>query len=127
MTNHHWVGRKPDPKKYFGFIYLITNLHSRRMYVGKKQYWMYKKRKPWKENNWHHYTSSSKDLNADIKKFGKDKFEFKILKNYKTRGGLTYGEANTQHKKDVLTAPHPDGRLYYNKQIAAIKYIPKEW
>lgn len=127
MTKHHWIGRKPDPKKYFGFIYTVTNLVSGRKYLGKKQYWVYKKRKPFKENNWHYYTSSSKELNEDIKALGKQNFEFKIIKNCTTRGGLTYIEANQQHKKDVLTAPHQDGRLWYNKQIAAIRYIPKEW
>jgi len=127
MAKHHWVGRVPNPKKYFGFLYEITCPLNGRKYLGKKQYWVYKKRKPVKENDWHFYTSSSKELNEDIKKYGVKNFEFKILKNYKTRGGLTYGEANQQHKRNVLTAPHKDGRLYYNKQIGAIRYIPKEF
>jgi len=124
---HHWVGRRPDPSKYFGFVYLITNTVSGRMYVGKKQYHRWSKRKKVGENDWHYYTGSSKDLNRDIKRLGQHNFEFKILKNYNTRGGLTYGEANKQHKLDVLTKPHPDGRLYYNKQIGAVRFIPKEF
>lgn len=124
---HHWVGRKPDPSKYFGFIYLITCKVTGRMYIGKKQYHIWHKRKIAKENNWHYYTGSSKDLNYDIKSMGKESFEFKILKNFNTRGGLSYGEVNLQHKKDVLTTAHPDGRLYYNKAIGAIRFIPKEF
>ena len=126
-VQHHWVGRKPNPHVYFGFVYLITNLSSGRMYVGKKQYHRYVKKKKAKENDWHFYTGSSKDLNKDIKTLGRDCFEFKILKNLHTRGGLTYTEANIQHKRDVLTKPHPDGRLYYNKQIGAIRFVPKEF
>jgi hypothetical protein len=127
---HHWIGRVPNPKKYFGFIYEITCLENGRKYIGKKQYWVYKKRKQFKENNWHDYTGSSKELNEDIKRYGKGRFEFKILKNVVTRGGLTYTEAHLQHKRDVLTKPDPrceGGRLYYNKQIGAIRFIPKEW
>lgn len=124
---HHWTGRKPDPHKYFGFIYLVTNTVTGRLYLGKKQYHRWSKRKKVGENDWTHYTGSSKDLNRDIKDLGLHNFEFKILKNYLTRGGLTYGEANQQHKRDVLTKPHADGRFYYNKQIAAVRFIPKEF
>jgi len=125
--NHHWVGVKPNPKKYFGFVYLITNLNNGRMYVGKKQYHVWKKRKQDRQSDWQYYQSSSKYVKEDIKMCGAETFEFKILKNYKTRGGLVYGEANTQHKRDVLTKRlDEDFRLYYNAQIAGIKFIPKE-
>ena len=127
MRKHHWIGRKPNPDKYFGFLYLITNNLSGRMYIGKKQYWKYKKKKKDKENDWAFYTGSSAELNEDIHKHGRINFEFRIIKNYVSRGGLTYGEANQQHKRDVLTKPHKDGRLYYNKQIGAIRFIPKEF
>ena len=125
---HHWVGIKPDPVKYFGFVYEITNLATGRKYIGKKQYQRWSKKKPVGSNKWEFYTSSSKELNEEIVKLGKSYFEFKILKNLKTRGGLSYVEANLQHKKDVLTQKGPDDeRVYYNKQIAAIRWIPKEF
>lgn len=129
MSKHHWIGRKPNVSAY-GFVYLITNLKTGRMYVGRKFYHSYKKKKRHKESDWATYTSSSKALNEDIKKLGKKYFEFKILKNYKTRGGVVYGEANKQHKMDVLTKLNPKNkkeRLFYNAQIGAIRYIPKEW
>jgi hypothetical protein len=44
----------------------------------------------------------------------------------KTRGGLVYAEAHFQHKYNVLTEADKNGRLWYNKQIPAIKFIPKE-
>ena len=128
LTDHHWVGRKPNPVKYFGFTYLITNLTNGRMYVGKKQYWKYAKRKQQKESDWKVYQSSSKYVKEDIVLHGVKSFEFRILKNYKTRGGLVYGEANTQHKRDVLVKIlNKNLRLYYNAQIAGIKFIPKEF
>lgn len=126
-SKHHWIGKNPNPDKYFGFVYEITNLTTGRKYIGKKQYHRWSKRKIAGSNKWEFYTGSSKELNADIKKYGKENFEFKIIKNYLTRGGLVYAEANIQHKKDVLTLHKNNERVYYNKQISAIKFIPKEW
>lgn len=129
MKKHHWIGRRPDPHLYFGFVYQITNLVDGRLYIGRKQYHKYRKGKKVGEMDWHNYTGSSKRLNDDIKKHGKDKFEFKILRQYKTRGGLVYGEANLLHKRNALTArlEGSDKRLYYNGRIDAIKFVPKEY
>jgi predicted GIY-YIG superfamily endonuclease len=129
MNDHHWLGPKPRPDKFFGFVYIITNKINGRMYIGKKQFHVWSKRKIAKESKWQFYTGSSKELNEDIKKHGKENFEFKIIKQYKTRGGLVYAEANLQHKRDVLvkTLDGSDLRLYYNKQVGAIRFIPKEF
>jgi hypothetical protein len=127
QPEHHWVGRKPDPKKYFGFVYEITCLVNGRKYIGKKQYHRWSRRKIAGPSKWEFYQSSSKHVAEDIKKYGADKFEFRILKNYKTRSGLVYGEANLQHKRDVLTKRKGDERVYYNAQITGIKWIPKEY
>jgi hypothetical protein len=62
-----------------------------------------------------------------IKNFKKDNFEFHVITVCNTRAGLVYAESNIQHKLDVLTATTKDGRLFYNKQIGAIKFIPKEF
>jgi len=95
--------------------------------VGKKQYYFYRKGKKVSKSKWETYTGSSKELNKDIKDLGKDKFIFEILAEYMTRGWLTYAEANLQHKRDVLTTYMTDDMtpLYYNKQIGAIRYMPK--
>lgn len=127
MKSHHWKGLKPDPDNYYGFLYIITNNVTGKKYIGRKFYHRYSKRKVAGESNWRSYTGSCKPLNEDIKKLGKDNFTFEIFKQYKTRGGVVYYECNYQHKFDVLTAKDDEGnRLWYNNNIGAIKFIPKE-
>ena len=124
----HWISKvKINPEEDFGFIYLIRCNITGRSYIGKKQFYSYRKKKKDKETNWKTYTSSSTELNQDIKNFKKNNFEFHVITVCKTRAGLVYAEANIQHKLDVLTATNQNGRLFYNKQIGAIKFIPKEF
>jgi len=122
----HWVSEhEVDENLYFGFIYLIVNKVNGKKYIGKKQFYQYRGRKKWKRFDWESYTSSSKDLNFDIKTVGKESFDFKIIHLCKTRGDLTYLESNEQHKQDVLVKRLPNGdREFYNKAIAGIKFIP---
>lgn len=127
--NGHWEYPEDiDVDNSFGFVYLITNLVTGKKYIGKKQFHSYKKKKRAAETKWRYYTSSSTEVNQDIRSLGKKNFHFLILQVYQTRGGLVYGEANTQHKLDVLTRADEKGnRLWYNRQIGGIKFIPKEY
>jgi hypothetical protein len=96
----------------FGFIYEITNTVTNKKYIGKKQCKSKLKRKPLKgkknkrieikESDWREYTSSSTELNEDIKKFGKDKFLFKILRVCGSKWELAYFEISEQIEKNVL-------------------------
>ncbi len=138
----HWKGLTPKPDNFFGFVYIISNNIDDRKYIGKKQYWMSKPKSPkskttdrtspkwnpkhWKESTWKTYTGSSKELNADIKKLGKKNFDFEIVGQYEARGSLYYGEVEWQVKLNCLTEKHKNGRYYYNKQIAAVRFIPPE-
>lgn len=124
--NGHWLHvRRCDPATYFGFTYCITNRITGKKYIGKKQYYSYSRGRRVKEMDWRNYAGSSKHLAADIELYGKDNFEFLILKEWKTRGWLAYAECNAQHKADVLTAQLPSGdRAYYNAQILATKHVP---
>jgi hypothetical protein len=126
MDNGHWTYHTQlTPSLHFGFVYQITCTMTGRSYIGKKQYHSYRKGRVVQEMDWRNYTGSSKGLNTDIKKLGKSKFTFTVLKEYKTRGWLSYGECNTQHKLDTLTKRLPDGsRAFYNRQILAIKFVP---
>lgn len=137
----HWRTKEPlDISGLHGFVYLIHNILDDRYYVGKKNFLHGGKknyiRKGVKtpnyryntETNWKTYTGSSAELNLDLAKHGKDNFSFTVLKVYTTRGGLSYGEANIQHKLDVLTMRDSNDKAkFYNGNIAGIKYIPKEF
>lgn len=121
----------------FGFIYLIHNKVSGQYYIGKKQFWSERhvavkgrknRKKVLSPSKWEKYTGSCTYLNDDIEKQGKDTFEFYIIDVFKTRGGLYYAEANLQHKFDVMYLKLDDKlRLFYNGNIAAVKFIPREY
>ena len=136
FDNGHWsFERQMSPTTHQGFVYLILNKETKRAYIGKKKYFSvttlpplkgYKrKRKKFTEMKWRDYTGSSADLNEDIGKLGKDKFDFIVLCECASQAELTYTETKLQFDMDVLTEVLPDGdRKYYNKAIGAIKFLP---
>ena len=134
MNEMHWTFRDDktrvsDPEEYFGFVYLITNKKNQRKYVGCKQYWQMRHRKRYKPSNWKVYTSSSKELCADIEKIGKRNFKFEIIQEYETKRGLHYYEQYYQMKHHVLTAvlEGTDQKEYYNKNVGGVRfYVPLE-
>jgi hypothetical protein len=116
---------------FFGFIYEITNIITNKRYIGKKQCHSRLKRKPLKgkkrnridyiDSDWREYTSSSNELNEDIKKLGKDKFVFKIIKICNSKWALAYYEIREQIARDVLMRDD-----YYNGIInVRIGKIPR--
>lgn len=114
MDSGHWLLNEGViiSENTFGFIYEITNTVLDKKYIGKKQCTCRIKRKPLKgktksridhkESDWKSYTSSSNELNADILKYGKDKFIFKILRSCDSKWALAYYEAKEQFEHDVL-------------------------
>ncbi len=134
MDCGHWVIEEGISlsEETFGFIYEITNLCNNKKYIGKKQCFMRVKRKPLKgktrnrisraESDWKNYTSSSKDLNEDIQKYGKENFTFKIIKICNSKWELAYEEIKEQILKSVLLRDD-----YYNGIInVRIGTPPKE-
>ena len=126
----HWVIHKteepfvPNLGK-FGFVYIITNTELDKAYVGCKQYFMGKKKTP---SKWEQYTGSSKYLNEDIEKIGKEKFKFEVIAEYKNKRSLRYYEAYYQIKWDVLTATMKDSDepAFYNSYVGGKFYRPIE-
>lgn len=114
MDLGHWILGENIVLKdsTFGFIYEITNTVSGKKYIGKKQCKSKLKKRPLKgkknkrieikESDWRTYTSSSSDLNEDIKKYGKDKFIFKIIRPCMSKWELAYFEICEQIQKNVL-------------------------
>jgi hypothetical protein len=119
------------PDTFFGFIYEITNTINNKKYIGKKQCLSRLKRKPLKgkkrnriefiESDWREYTSSSNELNEDIKTHGKEKFTFKIIKICHSKWALAYYEIKEQIERDVLISDN-----FYNGIInVRIGKIPR--
>jgi len=127
----HWKNPsriRLDPDNSFGFVYVIVNLLTGQRYIGKKQYHQYRKGVRTRSSDWRTYTSSSRHVNEDIKKQGKRNFHFEILVEFNTRSGLVYGETHLQHVCNVLTEKlGDDERLFYNRFIDKIRFIPKEF
>lgn len=96
----------------YGFIYIITNNTNGRKYIGKKQCFAIRKRPPLKnkkrnrrvmiELDWKNYTSSSREVNEDILKTGKEHFKFEIVQWCENKSQLAYYEAKAQFDNDVL-------------------------
>ena len=127
----HWLQFETDEPfvpnlKKFGFVYLIINTQNGKGYVGCKQYFAMNKKKT--KHKWETYTGSSKYLNADIKKIGKENFRFEVIAEYINKRSLRYYEAYYQMKWDVLTAviEGTDEPAFYNSYVGGKFYRPVE-
>jgi hypothetical protein len=128
------------PEDTFGFVYKITHIDTNKAYIGKKSLYHNKKHKLTKkqldeqpvtrgrkatyevlhvESDWKTYYGSSKELAADIKQFGKDKFRREIIYLAKGKKQLTYLELKAQFHYDVLEVSS------YNDNIAG-KFFRKD-
>jgi hypothetical protein len=122
MSNWLYNNKEDFPTDYYGFIYKITNLETGKYYIGKKAFFHNKKKKLTKkeiaeqtgpgrkattrvdqeDSGWKSYWGSSKELIADVKKLGEDKFTRVILKFAKTKKQLTYYELESQILHNAL-------------------------
>jgi hypothetical protein len=117
------------PEDCVGFVYLITNKASNRMYIGKKlskfsktTYKMVKQKNGTKkrkkirskiDSDWMEYYGSSIELNKDVKSLGKDNFVREILFFCKSKAECSYIEAREQFARKVLETDD-----FYNGQIS---------
>lgn len=117
------------PEDIVGFVYLITNVTTGKMYVGKKlakfaktSYKVVKlkngtkKRKKIRSkinSDWQDYWSSSNELKKDIELLGTDQFKREILFYCKSKAQCSYVEAREQFSRRVLESDD-----YYNGQIS---------
>lgn len=116
----------------YGFIYKITCLPTGKKYIGRKQCKSIIKSKPLKgkknkrhkivETEWRSYTSSSRELNEDIVKYGKDSFNFEIIELCESKFALAYKEAKIQFEEEVLLRDD-----YYNGIINLRVSKPKNY
>ena len=116
------------PTECVGFVYLITNTVSGRMYVGKKlskfkttRYKMHTQKNGKKvrkkirgavDSGWQDYYGSSDQLNRDVESLGRDRFLREILYYCRSKAELNYVEAREQFSRKVLESDQ-----YYNGHI----------
>jgi len=116
------------PADCVGFVYLITNTVSGRMYVGKKlarfkttRYRMHtqkngqrvrKKIRGVVDSDWQDYYGSSDQLSKDVESLGRDQFRREILYYCKSKAECNYVEAREQFARRVLESDQ-----YYNGHI----------
>ena len=128
-----WLSLRPmQQDEYVGFVYIIVNEITEKLYVGYKQYKGLGKKtvkrngktipnpRYKKYSDWKNYYGSSKKLQDDIKKYNKENFTRIMISEWTTKRDLKNAEANLQHKLDVLTQEHPkiNGEyLFYNEFI----------
>ena len=116
------------PEDCIGFVYLITNKVSGRMYVGKKlakfsktTYKMVKLKNGTKkkkkirskiDSDWQDYYGSSIELQKDVDSLGRENFVREILYFCKSKAECSYIEAREQFTRRVLESTE-----YYNNNI----------
>ena len=116
------------PDDCVGFVYIITNTVSGRMYVGKKlarfkttRYKMHTQKNGKKvrkkirgavASDWQEYYGSSDQLNRDVALLGRDRFQREILYYCRSKAECNYIEAREQFSRKVLESDQ-----YYNGHI----------
>ena len=116
------------PEDCVGFVYIITNTISGRMYVGKKlarfkttRYKMHTQKNGKKirkkirgavASDWQDYYGSSDQLNRDVESLGRDRFRREILYYCRSKAECNYIEAREQFARKVLESDQ-----YYNGHI----------
>jgi hypothetical protein len=116
------------PEDCVGFVYLITNLASGRMYIGKKlakfsktSYKTVKLKNGTKkkkrirskiDSDWRDYYGSSPALTEDVTQLGTENFRREILFYCSSKSECSYIEAREQFSRRVL-----ESNDYYNGHI----------
>ena len=116
------------PEECVGFVYLITNTISGRMYIGKKlakfsktTYKTVKLKNGTKkkkkirgkiDSDWRDYYGSSPELSKDVAELGAENFTREILFYCKSKSECSYIEAREQFSRRVL-----ESKDYYNGHI----------
>ena len=105
-----------DKEGYIGFVYLITNLTTKRKYIGKKLFTKSKtrqvkgkKKKSRVKSDWETYFGSNDELLKDVALYGAPHFSREILYLCKSKGECSYYEAYEQFMRHAI--PNSE---YYN-------------
>jgi len=126
-----WENVPQNIEEFNSFVYEITNKLNGRKYIGKKKFWFKKTLKPLKgmkrkrkslvESDWKSYYGSSKELQADVLKYGGENFRRLILHHCVKPWDASYKELIEQIDRKVLFDP-----LYYNG-IIQVRLRGRKW
>lgn len=110
------------PDEYQGFVYLIHNIATDRLYVGKKNFWRVDRLPPLKgktrrrhrrtQTDWRTYYGSNRVLEEDIEIYGPESVSREILYMCANKNQMSYFETLEQFNRAVLFDPR-----YYNDFI----------
>lgn len=136
MINTQWKNLPDDYSEIFGFVYIITNNHpesTKKYYIGKKQCQKRVKKKPlkgktrnriqFKDNDVMKYWGSSKELLADIVKYGIENFSREVIELCDSKFHMTYSELCWQ----ILTNALMDDKFYNGILNCRIAIVPKNY
>ena len=141
------IEQLPNYQNLMGFVYLITNLETGAIYIGKKNFYSTRKAKlakrdlvkksdgtvnkgrknykhVTKESDWMKYWSSSAELQADVELLGTGSFRREILHLSCSTKYLSYLELKEQIRFDVLNCTSYNGNIagsYYRKDMEPCK------
>jgi hypothetical protein len=119
FDNGHWQFEDQlDYNNAAGFVYVIKDKLNGMMYIGKKFFRGAGKYNKGQQSNWRSYTSSSKSLQARMDEVGQDQFEFIIVEQYYTKGGLSWAETWSQVVVEVPSNNH----IWYNRFIDKVMW-----
>jgi len=107
---------------YVGFVYKITNLDTKRKYIGKKIL-KFTRRKSVKgqtrrkkvvlDSDWRKYYGSNKELQKDVETLGPERFTREVLKLCRTKSEMSYWETKYIFDTGALLTDS-----YYNSWVS---------
>lgn len=99
----------------FGFVYIITEKPTGKMYIGKKRLFKKIKRKGKNvlvDSDWRDYYGSSRKLLENLEKIGKENYHREVIKECTNAASLAYIELKEQIERKVLFDDN-----FYNEYI----------
>lgn len=112
MNNGHWIfPEQLGGKSKRGFIYVVVDEFMDKFYIGKKSFWTGDGR----ESDWRTYMSSSAVLRDMMKERPKADFDYIVLEQYRTVGGLSWAETWSLCHVEALSS-----RRFYNFRVEKV-------
>lgn len=112
-----------DAAKYAGFVYLITEKHTGKKYIGKKFFSGMRKQKGKTRrskvvSDWERYFGSCKELCDRVKEYGAENYTREILSLHTLKRDVNFCEVREQFVRNVLEEVDANGdRVYFNENI----------